>query len=243
MKLKYNIIFCIFGCATKNKYKNEILAINETWGKDATNLNLKILYFLGEENTDLIGDQYIYLKGVNNEYSSASHKHNLGLKYIYENYDCDYVFIIGSDVFVNPYNTISFCNKFNKDENLLIGAHPEKHKAIRKINNQELFFISGGGGYILTNGGLKNMYPYLENLQSDWENFIGKEKFFKDACDLSFCYYFTKYEGTIYNDSLPRIYHCNCNGKCCNIKKDTLISCHLMTPDLMKKFYLEYNKF
>ena len=44
----YDIIFCIFGCDTIPKYKNEILKINETWGKIALQYNIKLLYFLGE---------------------------------------------------------------------------------------------------------------------------------------------------------------------------------------------------
>ena len=40
----YDIIFCIFGCDTIPKYKNEILKINETWGKIALQYNIKLLY-------------------------------------------------------------------------------------------------------------------------------------------------------------------------------------------------------
>ena len=28
----YDIIICVFACDTKEKYRNEILKINETWG-------------------------------------------------------------------------------------------------------------------------------------------------------------------------------------------------------------------
>ena len=49
---------------------------------------------LKREKTDLIDDKYIYLKDVKNDYKSASHKQNLGLKYIHDNYNFDYVIFI-----------------------------------------------------------------------------------------------------------------------------------------------------
>jgi hypothetical protein len=91
------LIFDIFGCATVDKYKQEILKINETWGKTAEELGVKILFFLGEEKTDLIDDsKYIYLNNIDNTHSSAAHKQYLGLKYIHDNYDADFIFICGT---------------------------------------------------------------------------------------------------------------------------------------------------
>ena len=33
-KMEFDLIFCIFGCDTIPKYRDEILKIEETWGKD-----------------------------------------------------------------------------------------------------------------------------------------------------------------------------------------------------------------
>jgi hypothetical protein len=55
-KPKYKLVINIFACATVEKYKNEILKINETWGKVAEELGIKVLFFLGEEQTDLKDD-------------------------------------------------------------------------------------------------------------------------------------------------------------------------------------------
>ena len=89
-----DLIVCVFACATIQKYKDEILKIEETWGKRAAEKGVKVLYFLGEEPTDLIdNEKYIYLKNVENDVASAAHKQNLGLKYIYENYDAEFVFV------------------------------------------------------------------------------------------------------------------------------------------------------
>src|SRR5579864_507725 len=96
-----DLVICVFGCVTIEKYKQELLKIVETWGKHAKERNVKVLYFLGEEQMDMtgkdhgsnlgvsdaIGENFIYMKGVTNDKLSASYKQNLGLKYIYEKYN------------------------------------------------------------------------------------------------------------------------------------------------------------
>lgn len=37
MRPFYNIIFCVFACDTIENYRNEILKVKETWGKDLLN--------------------------------------------------------------------------------------------------------------------------------------------------------------------------------------------------------------
>ena len=80
-----DIIIGIFACPTIIKYKNEIDIINESWGKTCDEYNIKYFFFMGEERTKLEGDKYIFLKGIKNDYASASDKHWLGYKYIYDN--------------------------------------------------------------------------------------------------------------------------------------------------------------
>jgi len=96
----YRLIINIFACPINDKYKKEILKINTTWGKRAEK-GIKVLFMFGEEKTDLIDDKYVYLKNVKNDYESASHKQNLGLKYIYDNYNVDYVLTCGTDTYIN----------------------------------------------------------------------------------------------------------------------------------------------
>ena len=67
-KEHFKLVVCVFACATIEEYKNEILNIEKTWGKRATEKNTKVLYFLGEEETELKDDsKYIYLKNVGND--------------------------------------------------------------------------------------------------------------------------------------------------------------------------------
>ena len=88
----YDVIFCIYGCLTVEKYKNQLLKLQDTWGLKATSMNYKVLYFLGEEKTEYHGEEFVYLNGVSNDYISASYKQNLGLKYIHDNYNYNFVF-------------------------------------------------------------------------------------------------------------------------------------------------------
>ena len=112
--MSYNIIFCIFGCDTIDKYRKEILKIKETWGKAPKapcekDLENKILFFLGEKGP-LHDDDCIHLENVENDYLSASYKQYGGLKYIYENYNFNYIFICGTDTFVLMDNLINYIN-------------------------------------------------------------------------------------------------------------------------------------
>ena len=45
----HEIIIAVFGCDTKDKYKQQILKIEETWGDTAKKNNILVLFFLGEE--------------------------------------------------------------------------------------------------------------------------------------------------------------------------------------------------
>jgi hypothetical protein len=248
LKPNVRIIFCIYGCATIEKYKNQILKINETWGKKAEEKDFKILYFLGEEKTNLLDDKYIYLEGVDNIYSSASYKQNLGLKYIYENYNPDYIFVCGTDTYVNIEKLSSYLNNFNKDEKLYIGGHGDT----RKIGNNNIYFHSGGSGFILTNKTLEFLYTNSSNSIEEWINICNKNhvEYLIDACDVQIAYNLKDDIQFIKDDE--SFYSCNYKGFanniiCCasKIKIDKIISCHNMSLSDFDEFtiLLENNKY
>ena len=184
----FDIVFCIFACATIERYKNEILKIEETWGLKARNMNYKVLFFLGEEKTDLIGEDYIYLDGVKNDYLSASYKQNLGIKYIYENYECNYVYIAGGDTYVVIDNLVKYLSDCDPTKNIIIGDG-----ATRRIENRDCQYMSGGPGFAISYVALREVYPYLENMVDTWsrvEHQHGWKLF--DACDVCLSYYLDK---------------------------------------------------
>ena len=260
----YNIIFCIFGCDTIDGYKKEILKIKETWGK-ATQLptdkapegatdkapegatdkapegatasdSNHLLFFLGEEGP-FTGDEYIHLENVENDYLSASYKQYGGLKYIYENYNFNYVFICGTDTYVLRDNLIKFINddqQISPDKPLVIGGHGDN----RQICGLSVHFFAGGPGIILTKATMDIIYPELHTMQEEWMWLCAENNYntYIAACDLSLCY-FLKRHGIIFLNVCNRFFDCNYmgyyrNGSACCAKTvdiQTMISCHNMT--------------
>lgn len=232
-KKKSKVVFCIFGCATIEKYKNEILKINDTWGKRAEEKGLNILYFLGEELTNLVDEKYVYLPNVLNDYSSASYKQNLGLKYIYENYNPDFVFVCGTETYVNVDKLLTDLENFDKNKNLFIGGHGD----YRMIGNDNTYFHSGAG-FVLTNCALKNIYSDLYNLHEKWINIcnLNSVNWLLPACDVELAYFLQQKNTEIIESK--KYYSCNHKGlaynntfECCSkkIKIDEIICCHNIT--------------
>ena len=246
----YNIIFCIFGCDTIERYRMEILKVKETWDKATTDkapsapTDYKLLFFLGEE-ISLDDDDCIHLENVENDYLSASYKQYGGLKYIYENYNFNYVFICGTDTYVLTDNLIEYISQESQiapDKPLVIGGHGDN----RQICRMSVHFFSGGGGIILTKATMDIIYPELGVMQEEWMWLCVDNGYntYIAACDLSLCY-FLKRRGIIFFIVVNRFFNCNYLGyypnssECCAKTVDlcTMISCHHMTLENFDKLY------
>lgn len=161
MKPSYDVIFCIFGCVTHPKYKEQVKKIEETWGAQAAKHgNIKILYFFGEERVDdMIDDsKYIYLKGVNNVYNSAAHKQSRGLQYIYENYNTEFIHCCGTDTYINIEKFIKYLDEIKSGGRGEVSHYKvntpylEENKWIEQavfdgIDNNKALYIGGHGDY------------------------------------------------------------------------------------------------
>ena len=232
-KTKYKLIINVFGCVTKQKYKDEIIKINETWGKRCQELEVKVLFFLGEEKSDLIDDtKYIYLNGVDNNYESAGYKQNLGFKYIYENYDFDYVYTCGTDTYLNVDKLLQYLDTLDKTKDLYIGGHGN----FRKIGNDYIYFHSGGSGVVLTKSIISTLYPKLNTIDEEWKQLCISKNVNEliPACDVLLGYYINKFNYEIIKNN--NFYACNHKGymynnfNCCadNINIENIIACHYM---------------
>jgi len=237
-KERCQLIICVFACATVAKYKHEILKIEETWGKRAAEKGVRVLYFLGEEPTVLQEpSKYIYLKNVKNDYESASDKQNLGLKYIYENYNADYVFVCGSDTYINIDKLQAFIKNYNCEEPLYIGGHGDK----RMIGDFNCYYHSGAG-FILSKECLHLTYVKLWNMFTEWSKICNKYscEHLISACDVAISYFLQNYIGqqlkiiTLNNEFVG----CNHKGRAndntfisCGdrVNPQNIISCHRMT--------------
>nr|QBK89617.1 MAG: uncharacterized protein LCPAC001_01270 [Pithovirus LCPAC001] len=246
-----NLVICVFACATIPKYKNEIIKIDQTWGERARSKDVDVLYFLGEEQTDLIGNNYIYLEGVLNNYESASVKQNLGLKYVHEHYNTNFVLCCGTDAYINIDKLLVTLGSFDSKNSLYIGGHGDD----RIIGSKSYHFHSGGSGFVLSKNSFDQIYPYLENLFTEWTTICNKYnvEYLKPACDVSIAYILEEKCKTT-TVRLNGFISCNQNGLaynntyvCCGDKivKKNIIVCHSMTlkdfDDFTKE--LEKNKY
>jgi hypothetical protein len=237
---KYDLIICVYACDTMEKYKKQIIKINETWGLQVLNHNIKLLFFLGEEVNELIGENYIHLPNVKNDYLSASYKQFLGLKYIYEKYNAKFVLCCGTDTYINIKKLMLFISNLNESDNLYIGGHGSE----REICKKKIYFHSGGPGFILTNGCLKKLYPLLDNITDNWIKICSENNTNEliPACDVAIAFFLQlpELETTIIKIDDYSFINCNHRGMincyeyaypCCGnlISMNKIISCHSMS--------------
>ena len=233
----YDLIILIFACYTKDKYKEEINTINNTWAKKSQEYsNIKILYFLEEEhNPEFYNNNnidYINLPGVKNDYLSASYKQFLGMKYISENYNTKFIFSCGTDTYINIPKLLLYINNFDYEECLYIGGHG----CHRQIGETNYYFHSGGAGFIITQNALKKIYYLLEFIMNDWINRckVYNITYLISACDFAISYYLHQPEYNIKIIKTNDLSFINCNyiGYPCHCKEvimKDIISCHNMS--------------
>uniref|UniRef100_A0A6C0F4Y5 Fringe-like glycosyltransferase domain-containing protein n=1 Tax=viral metagenome TaxID=1070528 RepID=A0A6C0F4Y5_9ZZZZ len=239
------LAICIYACATIPKYKDQILKMNETWINDAKSKNIHVFYFLGEEQTDLQGPEYIYLSNILNDYQSASYKQNLGLKYICDNYDADFIFCCGTDTFVNIEKMVNLLQEYDPEDKLYIGGHGAEASFVK-------YYHSGGAGFILSKAALLSLYSHFENMVESWISICNNNNsvYLYPSCDVCIGYYAKLLELKIIVDD-NSFFGCNYRGyfdsnkqKCCgeNIKMQQLVSCHFMTLEDFDNFYKILNQ-
>jgi hypothetical protein len=234
IKPVYDIIFCIYGCDTIEKYKTQIDKMNETWANFNENkFNIKYLFFLGETGTAFIdNNRYIRLPNMKDDYLSASYKQYLGMKYICENYRSKYIMACGTDTFVNVPKMLKYLEKYNYNDKLYIGGHG----CHRIIEDKTYYFHSGGPGFLITWNVLQSLYPILHTIVDDWLLICKNNNLphLEGACDVSIAYYLQKHYSdiNIIKANEYEFNHCNYMGLPCHISRvriNDIISCHNMS--------------
>ena len=186
-----NLVILLFACYTVDKYKRQIEVINETWGKQCEAYRVKIFYFLGEEKRDGFQDteciKYVNLKGVGNDYLSASYKQFLGLKYIYENCNPKFIYCAGTDTYVNVPKLVRYVRQFSHHDCLYLGGDGD----MRQIGHRNWYYHSGGAGFIITYPCLEKLYDDLPTLMDEWTTLCTTHQVpgLIPACDVSISYY------------------------------------------------------
>ena len=146
---------------------------------------------------------------------------------------------IGTDTYVNIKKLDIFLKQFDYNENLYIGGHGDK----RNLGITEVFFHSGGPGFIITNNCLEKIYSKLQNFVCEWIKICNENDINRliPACDVGIAYLVNLEEissKTIDCGELLFTY-CNFRGNPCHPNKinvANLIACHNMSLNDFDEF-------
>lgn len=239
MNAEYDLLICIYACDTIPKYSQQILKVQETWGAKAKTFpKVKLLFFLGEEEAipECVGADYVHLKGIGNDYLSCSYKQFLGLEYIRTHFTVRFVFVCGTDTFVNVPKVLQYMDHFNHNEKWYIGGHGDS----RDVHGKQIYFHSGGPGFLLSWATLNALGPYLTTYMEKWleisvDTFHGSAT----ACDVAIACLMQmepSIQPKIYDQKGFAFTHCNYKGLlgsfvCCgqNVQIPNILSCHNMS--------------
>ena len=173
--------------------------IERTYGK---NLPKKIVYFSDERG--------------------ASYTQWTALKHVRENYPtAKYVMYVGGDAYVNIPKLSHCLGAFSCDVPSYIGGHGD----VRKIEGLDVYFHSGGPGFVLTRAGLELLYPRICDVDAFmvwWTQICGKD--LVNAPDV--CMGYLSLELHLRRITLSGFQNCNYMGYCYNMS----FGCHVNRP-------------
>jgi hypothetical protein len=238
-KIHFEVIFCVFGCSTIKKYYDEILKISTTWGATAKLENYKVIFFLGEEPSSLKGDEYVYLENVKNDYFSASYKQNLGLLYILDNFTFNYVYVCGTDTFVNIKFLKQYLTTYNFNDKICIGGHGD----YRTVQDKSIYYHSGGPGFIISYCAINEIKYLLCKMVEIWIDIVKSPNLFV-ACDLALCFFLSFHDCKFIVDDTT-FFHCNHRGYPChenNRMSKNVIAYHNMSLSDFDEYSLFINQ-
>lgn len=251
------LAFVVYACYTVEKYREQIHAINRTWGRKCQEYptRIRLLFFLGEENRNLPEFQdtpvtkYIHLPGVQNDYLSASYKQWLGMKYVHDHYQPNFIHVIGTDTFVNVPKMLSLLETFQPHKPFYLGGDGGTRQVI--ADQKPCYYHSGGPGFVLPYTVLATLAPTLENLTDEWiqlckENHVD---YLYSACDVAIGYYLQKQNPPVVVLKADGLFiSCNYMGWPCHVGEvnmEKIIVCHFMQPHDCDRFteILESNEY
>jgi hypothetical protein len=234
-----DLVIVLYACYTIDKYRQQMITINETWGKKCQEYptRIRLLYFLGEDKRDDPDFQdtpvtkYIHLPGVQDDYLSASYKQWLGLKYVYDHYTPRFIHCLGTDTYMNVPKMLRFLEIFNPTQLLYIGGHGD----CRQVSpGKPCYFHSGGPGFLITYPVLKFLSPVLPHLTHAWIQLCDEQHIdsLRPACDVAIAYYLQQPHHQVHVLKADEEFiNCNYLGWPCHmgqIHLHKLLVCHLM---------------
>lgn len=235
-KKEYDLIIALFGCAIKNRFIRELLVLTNKLLIPSKNYpNVKVIFLLGEkQRPEFQGEEYVYLPGVKDDYESATYKQNWGLKYILDNYNPKFIYVAGTDVYINLPRMLNLISKCDCDNDNVVFTSDKKDAIVKYDGKTDIEFIPGGPGILMSRKCLQLIKPYLQTLYDDWRKLCIPKYYF--CCDVALSYLFQ------YKTNTQRVY---CREEFCDLRwterkidRTRLIACHCdyQTQQLIK-FY------
>ena len=127
---------------------------------------MPVVYALGEEKTDLQGQQYVYLPGVKNDYHSAMIKQFLGYYWILQHYNPDTIYCVGSDTCLNIPKLQRLASLVNPEAPLLLG----NNGFVKQFGPLLADFLSGGGGFLTTRETHRRIVGHCGTVVERWDS-------------------------------------------------------------------------
>lgn len=173
---KCKLAFLVFGCATKEKYSNQLNACQETWGKEAESLGFPVYYVVGKvpENFEVNG-HLLSFPNVGEDLPSVNYKHWWGLhRILNECVDPEFLCICGSDTFPLLKNLTTLIDKFNNNSDIYIGG-----RGGDRWVGESVPFVNGGPCIIISRNVCNKIIPYCKHMPELWKHYI--QIIYKDA--------------------------------------------------------------
>jgi hypothetical protein len=216
------LVILVFACITIPQYRKQTEDIINTWLKQADENDVETFIIVSNKPSDLKDKHIISIDHNLDDYMSASYKQYKGLKYLCEKINFDFVHVCPCDSYPNILKLKKLCEQYDPNTASLIGGHGD----YRRIKDENIYFHSGGPGFILSKKLCEMLYPDLDTITEKW---IKLAPNYAPACDLSLAYW-------CHLHSVPLIvvkgfHHCNlCPKECntCNTPISETISIHNM---------------
>ena len=237
----------VFGCSTKPRYQEELRTIEETYRKHCDAWGAP-LYVCVEENAGMTGPNYVQVPSADDSYESNLFKTYIGLKWLMDNVEFESVLVIGSDAYPNVPKILSYLKTLDMTRPLYIGGHGD----VRNVYGNNIYFHSGGSGFILTRPLVKSLYPFLAVIPTNWLYLCMNSAYYylRMAGDVSIAFYLVHFKIEHEIVKTPGVTFSGCNHRgfpCCTEKQklETVMCCHLMKRNDMLEFtrLLEENNF
>ena len=241
LELDKLVVLVIDGGDTKECRKSY-----ETWAKIGANYGVRVLFVSA---MDYMEDEYVLDLGIAD--SDPFLKQCCALKHAYRALKSEFVYVCNAKTFVNFHNLMPFVKTLDYRKCVYAGGHGTE----RNISGVDVYFHSGGPGYILSRACLRMLMPFFDSMKEKWVSFCDPD--LVEGRDVCLAFYLNQLVGV---DALeivksPHFYNCNHHGycygnsfQCCGgkVMQKEIIGCHHMSANDMDEYMLfseSFNKY